>query len=1257
MSNQSIPPAPPYWRANYTQQWTTQPPPSSGSMPDDLQFNPDPSFDPQQYHNLHTFYANANLPGLGGAGATGTFPPPPFAFPGNFPPAAGAPPFAAMPNVGYPLMPLPPVPSQMQPLQPSTNNMDYSAIIKAPDHNPTSTTKSNLDLDREEGELTDIEGPATTEQEPHSSQNTRHPRSNNSDSQRFRRAGSVGDNRAPIRQSQLTSSNELHAKDKRFGVSTSRRESLSELEEGEASPEPRTSSRASGSPYNPPMPTNVISPPMSKSSPEVLKTTSREVDTTNLSVPASTDSKGSSGSAVSLAQLRVQAQGALLSLAPHNIRYSELVGEGINPTILKQLYEEVGIKVPTTPPADVRTRAGFKETAHASAESAMTNGQAKQPTKQIDLQLAAGQTASTNEPSCTTPHYVLDVPASATKPMERKEVIARMLAAKAAKSSPASAPPSDATQTAPSVQTTPATVEKSTLSTPSQDSAANEKETRLREKNKAQTELARQRIEQLKKQGLMRNFQKPQPDLDKEQGIVQESRQPQRSTIVQHPLPERPPLPQSASLDQIPGLFMTEQVPPATNGAHITLVQDRVCESATHSRSSQRKRPRASDFDDDPTPVPKKAFSNGTNHQIPAERLIIDISDDEFYDYDERSMDGETASTGPSMGSGPKTAEGLPRTYPAPAGSLPHRPATSQSHSFSTASTPSNFRSSEQDDLKKKDLEIQAMHRKIAELEQRKKAKLASRTQSPRASDLSTPDIVSMPAVPTPSTLPALPIATDKKMENVLATMNADGLRTMKSQILRMQEIEAGVPSLDAVIRKTEMKLANARREVEELSSELARGKEGRQHLIEELNALKLEVAGLSLERVNAALSIVEAKKELPVEAIQALTSDNEAVDERASAVPEVPEADALTQKDTASPSHADLTAPNSPSVKDRSDAPNIVKDAPDLNAPAEELTDTSMSDSSSSMDESSDDSSSESGSLNEEMPDAPESNTNPATPGGEVNTIISPGLPNGPENLHGEQEPLSGNQPPNTQTTVREDPGANCENLASRESPVSEAYEPPEPEESTNASDSNYSPAASHDFNSPVPKMEVSGSSEDQSKEAGEPLSKKVQELDFQQPGPLSQIGPLDNSRHTEDSHRKLTPYTSPLRLFRAYRYHPNYNDNVSGGYRSLTYSHNIDPLKHLCPFETSGGVCNDRSCEFQHFRDMALSDDKILIQMGSLREGKTTEESDKYVAGLKEAINDMRRDKVKDFNTVAAEIVAYRRRFLQDPTRVLAL
>lgn len=60
--------------------------------------------------------------------------------------------------------------------------------------------------------------------------------------------------------------------------------------------------------------------------------------------------------------------------------------------------------------------------------------------------------------------------------------------------------------------------------------------------------------------------------------------------------------------------------------------------------------------------------------------------------------------------------------------------------------------------------------------------------------------------------------------------------------------------------------------------------------------------------------------------------------------------------------------------------------------------------------------------------------------------------------------------------------------------------------------------------------------------------------------------------------------PYKSPLRYFRAYRFHPNYRDSVAGGLKSLTYSNRIDPLREFCPFELNGEPC-PANCQFQHF------------------------------------------------------------------------
>jgi hypothetical protein len=69
------------------------------------------------------------------------------------------------------------------------------------------------------------------------------------------------------------------------------------------------------------------------------------------------------------------------------------------------------------------------------------------------------------------------------------------------------------------------------------------------------------------------------------------------------------------------------------------------------------------------------------------------------------------------------------------------------------------------------------------------------------------------------------------------------------------------------------------------------------------------------------------------------------------------------------------------------------------------------------------------------------------------------------------------------------------------------------------------------------------------------------------------------------------FTPYESPLKYFRDYRFHPNFEKEVPGGFKSITYSNNIIPEKELCRYELAGGVCNDTTCEFQHFKSMGLA------------------------------------------------------------------
>lgn len=67
------------------------------------------------------------------------------------------------------------------------------------------------------------------------------------------------------------------------------------------------------------------------------------------------------------------------------------------------------------------------------------------------------------------------------------------------------------------------------------------------------------------------------------------------------------------------------------------------------------------------------------------------------------------------------------------------------------------------------------------------------------------------------------------------------------------------------------------------------------------------------------------------------------------------------------------------------------------------------------------------------------------------------------------------------------------------------------------------------------------------------------------------------------------FVPYETPLQYFRAYRFHPSFNQDVAGGLRSITYSNKIDVKKELCPDELAGQQCPRGSqCEFQHFETM---------------------------------------------------------------------
>lgn len=527
------------------------------------------------------------------------------------------------------------------------------------------------------------------------------------------------------------------------------------------------------------------------------------------------------------------AQGALLSLAPHNIRFSELIKEDIDPTILKQLYDEIGIKVtPAVPNLDVSKAEPTKPIAGKLDSSATVQEKSPIPAS------TSGPNVDKTDPSIS----------ASTKPLERKDVIARMLAEKAKKK--ANNVVADSTSDAkilPNGSASASIIEKAP------EVPKPQLPPQTKEKNKALSELARQRIEQLKKMGLKKqqsntentNISLAPVSLISNTQVVK----PETTVPLHHPLPERPTITPSSpkpSTSQPLGLSVSSE---SRDTRSPSITESRSRGTSTPFKNSLGKRPRASDFDE-PIPETKKHSMN--------DRLVIDISEDEFSDKEDVHM---LEASDPAMNTQPViTGDNIPRV--------------TISRNASSASVTPQSRASELESLRQKNLEIQAMRRRIAELEEKnaKKTKaihpsatiISNGSPSPANNNIE-PDenksrltadkaqsLATQSEEPSPQRLQRSPSVQS------LASMDNTSLDQIRQKLLRKRVIESGLPNLDAELMKYEAKLAEYKREEERLLSEIARNREERKKLGEELQSLGMETEGLTLEELRAAKEDIE---------------------------------------------------------------------------------------------------------------------------------------------------------------------------------------------------------------------------------------------------------------------------------------------------------------------------------------------------------------------------------------------------------------
>jgi len=697
----------------------------------------------------------------------------------------------------------------------------------------------------------------------------------------------------------------------------------------------------------------------------------------------------------SVLDIRKLAKNTLLGLLPHSIRYADLLAAGVDEATLRSLYEEIGVKVPPqTPPATTEENNTDMRQNH-SAKLVTSNGHRNEDQDQHALPVArpapplslSSPKTVTSKPSgqdlvglsrkefgipvgaplkrqeelksgakstslpVPNPAFKSSQPTvTSSQPLERKEYIARMLAAKNAITKAPSVhalsnqvpPPDKSGSNHVAKDDTSVSLIAGNKDLPSSKSPFNGSGTMDSEAIKqAQTNLARQKMEALKK----RSFTQPEhalplrvepqapvtatpapapsvaaapntsPQSQQSLSFQPSASQPlQETKHINNSRPESPRIPTVAQTDKvqvstapfsgIPGLFMTSAPLAGSHSAATpTPTVSQQPTTAGASITNPRKRPLAADLNDLSTSTLKRPF--GQTRQV---EVVIDVSDDDTVDMaDDSDMEIGDAEKG-TISRQSQTAADNSATKSVHDPTLPRDisrrksvVAASTLDTPSASQTPGNGKRPE--DLRTREEQIQLMHEKIAELEQRRKSKQStSRAHTP-----GTPRVAAAAlnpkSIPASEAKPRVPTEADietpkERLENSLRVdeVNAEEERATERKAVeqraleqksldqkaseqkvldleavriraeqaelaiaevnakrrRKAEIETGLPILDAEVQRTQIKLEEMKREIYRLELEVQKGLEGRKSLVEELEGLGVDTEGMPPAQLQA---------------------------------------------------------------------------------------------------------------------------------------------------------------------------------------------------------------------------------------------------------------------------------------------------------------------------------------------------------------------------------------------------------------------
>lgn len=967
----------------------------------------------------------------------------------------------------------------------------------------------------------------------------------------------------------------------------------------------------------------------------------------------------------SLAELRQAAKGALLSLVPHKILYVDLINEGIDSTILQHLYGELGLNFDNQtiekgihPAGQARveapsgvTASNLQPTAPQTIPSSLQGPLSPAQIAPEPSRLPQVVSASTDGVASPAIRDLGKQNPAPSPSLERKDRIAQLLAAKTGRAtavSPVAAPSSlkEQSRTTSAARLGDANLDGTSFSRPeSTDSQGNftpDQQTATVQNSVIDTQRWKQQPQRLSQHPSgTSQAQQPRNELPSLSGSQSAKVTQQIGQISGDQLQLSDS--QSAFASMIPGLFMSsaESAPDdVVMSSAINHDSDIQLQNTLSTSALPLKRPLQAESDILPQAKRanlswdlrggEKSVEVNTPDDASEGEIVEDVEEGHMAVDDPRDVNG-------SGGHGSTELDSYDQQ------------AVTQLQGFSANEAAAS------DSYHTKQSEIEAMRRRITEMEQRKQLKRSSsQDNSPNAPVSSMPPIGREVILPsssparggfvqsrtnTPSDLPQKPSAVTKAVSKLTPAQLAERTAALKAEVLRQrarrqQVLQEELPTLNTEVQKMEDRLEQARvdlrraredvakcqhelsqakqaekefgQEVQHLEKQVQDGRSGQKQYSDELHQIQREKLEESQHRSNNAggnqpaqlqkgtnttaveevdtdgstgigppqdsMSVSSSNNQMGVN----LGGENMVLPPLATATPErdlddgnedIPQTDEMEISPEPEPEPTTMTTTFP--ADNEANMPRQPTEEPTIDIDQDSDGSASMSDSGSDRDD-------------EDYEPADADLSQPMQQSDEESDEYDP-----------EEAPVSDFTPGT---------GADGE----------EPDDYYEPAESIGVLDSAVSgtPARDtdviNDSSRSTPSLDKTPA--DKALEGAEAVS--VVSMDHRQDRaeqglPAAEVDALvkTDNRHGDEStpntlldgrsppNPHFVPYKTPLSSFKTFRFHQAFDDTVKTGYRSLTYSNNIDPSRPLCPTELSGELCTDSSCEEQHFRQLGLS------------------------------------------------------------------